>query len=322
MKKGKAIKKIPVASIAFLFLLFCGLAQIVPAQAPTPQPTPLIVRPSRVGQDQPVGNSANPNSIAGLELRQRILQVLVQPLYRKPTRKELTTVAPDPDLIKKFEAFLAQENTGIFKLIVDAGCAENVNVVTATEKCLKFSMPGAGNSYSFRVQNYRIRRLADLTLWDEKLFVTGILAHGILVDIGDVLLENTTLQTAGTKFLNEFQPAVDLNGARTIDKQLIAGVTKDGFLYRRGLAAVENTTYVLRSIAYNGKVMRAVRGIIYNELEFDKRKDVTVAFRIVRRDPDGSLTLLWKELSVKDSPKIKPNKKVAENKFVAANPVK
>jgi len=228
--------------------------------------------------------------------------------------------------LQEFDGFLSDDKTGLFKLLADVGCAENTNVVVAKEKCLDFTMPGAGNSYSFRTNNYRIRRLADLTFSGKSLHVTGILMHGIMVNIGDVPLENVTLQTGGLKFLNEFQPTVDVEKARFINGQLVKGISKDGFLYGRSLAAVENTTYVLRSIAYDGKVMRSVRGIPYNELDFDKRKDITVAFRIVSRDGDGSLTILWKELSKKDAPKLKKknneqNTKIKENKFVARNQV-
>lgn len=288
-----------------------GFGQIAAAQTPTPSPAPTPLQQSRaaVTTDQRTGGFGNPGFIRdNMELRQRLLHIVVAPFYRKPTKKELSMLATDYDLKQKFSAFLNREDTGMFKLTVDVGCAENVNLVAASEKCLNWTMPGAGNSYSFRLNSYRLRRLADLTFSKKHFVMTGVLAHGIMVNIGDVALENINLQTNGMKFLNEFQPAVDFESAKTIDGKLIEGIERDGFLYCRGLVALENTTYVLRSIAYNGKVMRAVRGITYNELEFDKRKDITVAFRVVRSHGDGSLTILWKELSIKDSPKIKRNK--------------
>nr|MBA3334881.1 hypothetical protein [Acidobacteriota bacterium] len=112
-----------------------------------------------------------------------------------------------------------------------------------------------------------------------------------------------------------------------IDRQLSEGVFSDGFQYRRGFYAVENTTYVLRSIAYDGKYFRAVEGVAYNEFAFDKRRDVTVAFRIVRKDSDGSVTILWKEILRKNSPKIKYQKRLDEtniekNNFLAVKTYK
>ena len=76
----------------------------------------------------------------------------------------------------------------------------------------------------------------------------------------------------------------------------------------------------MRSIAYRGNYYRAIDGFLYDELDFDKRKDVTVAFRIIRRDEE-SVTIIWKQLVEKDSPKVKRNNKedsdVKENKFLA-----
>lgn len=307
------------------FLLFFGLFLLGVSNAfaqdtnPTPQNTPVVDNPNRTVQTRRPNRTVAPGVLSeNVALRQMILQISVQPLYRKPTKEELKTIAPASELLKKFNDFLRQDNTGLFKILADTGCAGNTGIVVAKEDCLKFTMPGAGNSFSFRTNNYRLRRLADLTFSGKSFHVTGVLMHGIMVNIGDVPLENVTLQTIGLKFLNEFQPSDDFEKAKEIDIQLIKGVSKDGFLYSRTLDSAENKTYVLRSIAYNGKVMRSARGIPYNELDFDKRKDVTIAFRVVRRDADGSLTILWKELSRRNAPKFKKIK-IKENKFVANN---
>jgi hypothetical protein len=238
-------------------------------------------------------------------LRLSILQKNIEPLYRKPTREEIKIIAPKPELIRKFGGFLRQPNTGLTKLINDKGCAENTKIVVATNDCLKYTMPGAGNSYSFRIKNYRIQRLADLTFTDNSFQAAGVLVHGIIVNVGDVPLDEIGLQTEGVNFLAEFQPEANYDNARTIDRKLIVGIRKGDFLYRRGLYAAENTTFVLRSIAYNGKYFRAIKGITYNEFDFDNRKDVIVAFRIVEKDSEGNVTILWKELQRKDAPVIK-----------------
>ncbi|CAN5591321.1 hypothetical protein BH20ACI4_BH20ACI4_22410 [soil metagenome] len=241
-----------------------------------------------------------------LAVRFSIMQKLIRPLYRKPSKEELETVAPNSDLSNKYAGFLRQENTGLTKLIEDQGCAENTKVVVASNDCLKYTMPGAGSSFSFRVQTYRISRLADITFTDKSFQAGGVFIHGIFVNIGDIPLENVTLQTAGLKYLTDFAPETDYEKSKEIDRQLIKGVKSDGFLYRRGLYIVEDTTFVLRSVAYDGKYMRSASGVTYNELDFDKRKDVIVAFRIVRKDADGNVTILWKVLQQKDAPELKP----------------
>ena len=233
------------------------------------------------------------------------LQRLTYPLYRKPTKGELKAIAPDPQLFRKYADFLKQPDTGLTKLAADTGCAENTKVIVATEDCLKYTMPGAGYAYSFRVNNYRIPRLADIIFTDNSFQASGVLLHGILVNVGDVPLDKVNLQTKGLKFLVDFPPEPDYEKAKVIDDKLTVGIEHDNFLYRRGLYAKENTTFVLRSIAYSGKYFRAVDRISYNEFAFDRRRDVIIAFRIVDKDEARSVTILWKMLANKKSPRVK-----------------
>ncbi len=237
------------------------------------------------------------------------LQRLTDPLYRKPTKEELKAIAPNPQLFQKYAAFLKQSGTGLTKLVADAGCAESTKVIVATEDCMKYTMPGAGFAYSFRVDRYRIPRLADIIFSGGGFQASGVLLHGIFVNVGDVPLEKVSLQTKGMKFLVDFQPEPDYEKAKEIDRKLTEGIESDGFIYRRGLYAQKDTTFVLRSIAYSGTYFRAIRGITYNEFRFDKRRDIVVAFRIVETGADGSVTILWKELANKKSPKVERQEK-------------
>lgn len=224
--------------------------------------------------------------------------------YRKPNKEELETLKVSLADKERYAAFLRQPETGLIKLAADFKCADNTKIVVATPDCLKYTMPGAGSSYSFRTENYRIQRLADLTFTNEGFEVTGALTHGIIVRIGDVPLEKVDLQTKGVKYLVDFKPTVNYAEAQKIADELVNGVTDNGFIYRRGLYAIDNATYVLRVVAYNGRLNRAVQGITYNELDFDKRNDVIAAFRIVSRDADGGVTILWKKLAEKAAPRL------------------
>lgn len=313
-------------NLAILFGLFLGFLS-VKAQNPT-SPSTLKDETAKIIREQQKANVAfnkiqNTNQVATRTSSpsqiQAFLHPKLKPLYRNPTKEELEILSPNVEETNKYADFLRQPNTGLIKLAADLGCAENTKVVVATADCLKYTMPGAGTSFSFRTKNYRIRRLADLTFTNNSFQATGVLLHGIFVKIGDVPLENVNLQTKGLNYLVSFQPETDYEKARSLDRQLSEGIFSDGFQYRRGFYAVENITYVLRSIAYNGKYFRAVEGVAYNEFAFDKRRDVIVSFRIVRKDSDGSVTILWKELLRKDSPKIKYRKRSDEPKFEKDN---
>jgi hypothetical protein len=129
-----------------------------------------------------------------------------------------------------------------------------------------------------------------------------------LVDLGDVPIEQTSLGSAELKYLVEFQPSAGFKEANDVNESLTNGIKHDGFLYLRSIPAVEDHTYALRSIAYRGRVMTSIKGVPYNELDFDRRRDIIIVFRIVQKDADGSISILWNQLSDKEAPKIKPER--------------
>lgn len=277
-----------------------------PSSTPVPQTTPLYSQPNRIVINNPqVDNRATVTPAQGLALRQLLVQKYAQPLYRKPTDEELESIAPDPELKRQYKAFLARKNTGLFRLVADAGCSENAKVISATEACLKYTMPGSGNSFSFRTANYRIRHLSDLMISGPNFYIPGILMHGMMTKLGDVPIENVTLQTAGVDFLTEFKPSTDYDSAKAVEELIKRGLERNGFNYARALPVSENSTYAMRIIAYDGKVMRAVPGAHYDEMDFDRRRDLVVAFRVLSKDAEGGVTIVWVELSDIESPKLK-----------------
>lgn len=317
-------------SILFLFMVFGGIVYSN-AQQTNPQPTPRTPTAAEETQRMIRQNEETNRRFEALrstgEYNRRISNSTrtaalqsISAIYRKPTKEEAKLLAPEKEDVKKYAPFLRGDETGLTKLMLDRGCAEYTSVFNASEECRKYTMPGAGSSFSFRTENHRIRRLADLNYRESGFYAPGILSHSILVNIGDVPLEQVTPQTDGLKFLYDFETVTEFEKAREIDTRLIGGIENGGFRYSRNAGASENATYVLRVVAYRGNYYRAVQKFVYDELDFDERRDVTVAFRIVRRDAD-SVTILWKILTNQKSPAIKkpdqdePN--LEENKFTA-----
>lgn len=313
--------------VSLFFLSYSAVtAQTQPAPTPpsqprpTPQATPqrpLPVRvPSRPGTRLPeTGFSLNTVSESD-RLAQRVvyLQQFVAPLYRKPSDKELRAIAPDPKFQVQYRDLLKLPNTGIFRLVPDVGCAPNAKVISAKEDCIKYSMPGAGNSFSFRTGNYRIRHLADITYDSKELQVTGIFMHGFLTRLGDVRLDTVSLISPGMKFVADFKPSTSVADVAEIDRSFRDGVHLKSYRYATSVPAEPDTTFAYRGVAYRGKVLRSVNGIRYNELDYDKREDVTVVFRIVEKAADGSITIVWRELAEHETPKIKlPNRDEADS---------
>ena len=299
-----------LVSIFTIFGVSAVNAQV--RNAPTPTPTPI----STIQRDDQKNISRRSDDlrmtenlpVVPLDRSNKVFRQKIRPIYRKSNKNERALLSPDETIVSRYAAFLKGKNTGLTKLIIDQGCDKDPGVVVSTEHCLKYSMPGAGTSYSFRYDDYRIKRLSDINYTGKLFQSVGVLTHGIFVDIGDIPIEEVTLNTKGAEYLREISPAKTFADATDLITKLEKGIEKGEFTYKNYVPLKENTTYVLRSIAYRGKSYRTVEGITYNELEFDKRKDVIVSFRVVDIAPDESATIIWKELANKKAPKIKPNK--------------
>jgi len=226
-------------------------------------------------------------------------------LYRKPRKTETEILKPAEKHRQQYAKFLREKKTGLFKLIPDQGCEGHGKVINVAPNCLKYNFPGAGASYSFRLSTYRIGRLADLTFVKKSLIARGVFSGAIFVELGDIPIKNVGLDTPGLKFLSKYKPVKSATDAMNAARRFAKGVKKDGFVYGRGVYVSKQNTFAMRSIAYRGKFIRSFSGYQYNELGFDKRRDIIVVFRIVDVDYNGSATIVWKILRETKSPKLK-----------------
>lgn len=231
---------------------------------------------------------------------------------KKISREQKLLLKPNAADSNRYADFLRQPRTGLIKLFPDLGCESNANIVRADAECLQ-SIPMSA-FYSFREKEYTTDFLSDIRLENNVLVTDGILTQGILVALGDIALENVSLASGGLSFLTEYKPETQSKMALQQTFRVIEGINSDGYLYRKDLPAKENTTYALRVIAYRGSIVQTFRGIPFNRLAGDERTDIIVAFRLLKKDEKtGSFTLLWKELSRKDAPKIIFPKKIKKS---------
>lgn len=230
----------------------------------------------------------------------------IKPLYRIPTEQELSLVAPSATDLQKYASFLRSSNTGIISLIADENCSAEFGVVVSTPHCLKYSMPGAASSYSFRMDSYRQRDLSDINFNGANFQTSfGTLTHGIMVNIGDVPIEKVDSQNPALAILSGFSPVTDFAKASNFAALLEKGINAGNLVFANTLPVKLNNTYILRSIAYRGELLRSVEGVIYNEFDLDKRKDTIVVFRVINHPSTENITVLYKQISIKDAPKMK-----------------
>jgi hypothetical protein len=233
------------------------------------------------------------------------------PLTRKEKKAIEALKAPRAEDMAFYREFLKAKGTGIIRLFPALDC-ESQYVVRVDGPCGDV-LPNA-SSLLFRKGGIS----SDLVFKDGELVADSFFAVSIMTNLGDVPVGDISLSTTGMKFLTDHIPATDIETARKHYAGFAKGITEAGRIYRNRSAAVPGTAYAVRIIAYrNGNNIRE-RRIWYLEntpfskylvpaavrplMDTDERVDLTVAFRVIRKDDNGSITLVWKELSRKEVP--------------------
>lgn len=182
-----------------------------------------------------------------------------------------------------FAEFLRMRNTGLIRLLP----REVVDSETYP-KAKQSKIRGGGAYYSFATLTHAYGYGSDIELDHDKLSVGFAGAdYGMLTNIGDTPLEQITLDDMRAQPIAGYRSLRSLSEARKEYRRLNSaeGVTLDGVPYHKRLPVQENSTYLLRSIVYD-------------------ESDVLVGFRVVRKDTDGSVIIVWKLLKKYPVPKL------------------
>jgi hypothetical protein len=181
--------------------------------------------------------------------------------------REAILVAPSAEDAEAFAEFLAKPGTGLVRLLPRERWDG------------KLSMRGDGAYYSFTRLTHEYGYGSDIQLEQDNFSVGFAGANfGFLVNMGNVPLEGVSKATDSVQYMAAFQTPLAEPEARKAHLQFSSGGHRAGqWTYRNRLPVVLNNTYAVRSVNYDGS-------------------DVLVAFRVVRKDFDGSVVLLWKML--------------------------
>lgn len=190
----------------------------------------------------------------------------IESLREQIKAREVVLLSVPREDEERYAAFLSQPHTGLVRLL-------------PREKwMLKLSTPGDGAFYSFALLTHEYGRGSNIMLDGGQFFAAGAGADfGFLVNLGEVPLETVSTETEAVRLLAEFQTPAPEKGAREQQRRARDGFKEGDRTYSNRLTAVVNNTYALRSVSYD-------------------TSDVLVAFRVVRKDEDGSIVLLWKLL--------------------------
>jgi hypothetical protein len=210
---------------------------------------------------------ASPARLAQSTDRAR-LQAEIESLHDQLKTREQEFLSPTDEDRAAFAGFLGGPDTGLIRLLPRP----------QREEESKLSIRGGGAYYSFIRKTHEYGYGSDIEL-QNGYFSVGFAGadYGFLANIGNVPLESVNLESPGVEFLSSMKTPYRLAEAREQQKRSSGGFEKDGIIYKRDISAVVGNTYVLRSVNYDSS-------------------DVLISFRVVRKDNDGSLILLWRML--------------------------
>jgi hypothetical protein len=216
-----------------------------------------------------------PGALAQEDARSRAAAE-IESLREQIKAKEALLLAPSKDDRRAYAEFLAQPGAGLVRLL-------------PREKWDgKLSTSGGGAYYSFTRLTHEYGYGSDISLEQDNLSVGFAGADfGFMVNLGDVPVETVTAETEAVRFMASYTTPSNEPDARKAQKQFMHHpVFKDGeWTYQNRLPVSVGSTYALRSVNYHDS-------------------DVLVVFRVVRKDADGSVTLVWKMLEKYPKPSL------------------
>ena len=177
---------------------------------------------------------------------------------------------------KEFASFLSQPQTGVIRLLPR-------EIYDGTAK-RALAIRGGGAYYSFVRKTHEYGYGSDIELAQDYLSVGFAGAdYGMLLNLGDVSIEEVANDHVATRALLDYKPPVREAEVRGEHYKLWKGIELSGFTFKSRVPAKVSNTYLLRSISID-------------------TSDTLAVFRVVRKDTDGSFILVYKVLKTFPKP--------------------
>jgi hypothetical protein len=185
---------------------------------------------------------------------------------------EKTYLAPAEEDQVQYAAFIRTPNSGLVRLLP----RETFDTEAYTDQARAIITRGGGAYFSFTKLTHEYGAASDIQLGQNE-FSVGFAGwnHGFLTNLGDVPLETVNAENSLVAIFAAYQPPHEETPVRTEQRRFGLGTQLDNVPVKSRVPVKLNSTYLLRSVTY-------------------READVLVAFRVVRTDSDGSVTILWK----------------------------
>jgi hypothetical protein len=262
-------------SVSSIIIMLASLTMF--AQSPMPVP--------------PYGDYQQP--VQTLESKWREIQNDLRRNQNLATERRVVAkglLAPSINDRLKSAAFLRTPDSGLILLLPEKVLDDKV-----FQAHKELHILGAGSFYSFADHTHAIGYASDVKLEGGSLNAGFSPLHlGIIRDLGDVPLENLTLDDPRVQFLSVYQAPRKLETAQAEAALFRLGVKLDSATYSSEVPIQVNSTFLLRSITYR----------------YHDGSDVLVVLRVLHKDDDGSVTIEWKRLKKYRAPKRSFNRPV------------
>ncbi len=187
--------------------------------------------------------------------------------------QEKSILSPDKEDVERAR----QENVGVFRILPRETYDKGL-----------FSTRGGGAFYSFyyRIPDYGYG--SDVMLEQGGFSTANV---GLMTDLGEISLNDITKESPSADGLINYQNTRNTNSIyQDFSLFRYEGLKNNGIVFTSRLPAVSGHTYVIRSIR-------------------EDYYDVLVAFKVQRKDDDGSLVIFWKLLEQFETPKRQDSRK-------------
>jgi len=197
------------------------------------------------------------------------------------TKAEKARLAPSPEDLATYAQFLKKGKTGIVKLLNLSDCSNRIIDVN-DQRCLEApQITGMGSLYSFRSKSYLDIGSIDIRLANDKFSGVHPLSYSLFTELGGLSLEMVESKDA-IPLRKRFPTVGDISQLVALKKQFDAGVEINGRRFSSRIPVKLHTSYLF----YSGRYAAFHRSI----------DEIIVAFRVVRKETDGSVVLLWRKL--------------------------
>lgn len=147
----------------------------------------------------------------------------------------------------------------------------------------KLTVQGGGAFYSFTTKSHDYQKISQIGL-EQNFLKVGFSGadYGFIVDLGNILLADVNVESSEINFLYNYKPPTIEPEVR-VEQRKSYNYETENVTYRSRVPVNLGHTYALRAISFG-------------------QADTLVAFKIYRKDTDGSLIIFWKLLENFDKP--------------------